>query len=482
MNRLVKNFYYVSLYQILVLLVPLVTAPYLARTLGPASLGIASYVSAVSSLVGSFALLGIYNYGAREAAYGSGDALRLTRAFWELMTIRAFLGVIGSIAYFVIATNSEYRLFFFLFYANLLANLMDITWLFVGLEDMRPVVIKNIAVKVLTVLGIFGLVRTNADTSIYVGLMAITTLAGNLSVYPQLRGVIGRPSVDWTTLWHHLRGSVQLFIPQIAVILYMQVGRVMLQQMTNDSRQVAFYDQAEKIVMIPLSLITSFSIVMMPRMASEHGTGNTGGVERYFRLSGRAALFLAVPMSVGIAGIAPRFIPWYLGPEFHPTSLAVIILSPLIVANSIGGVAGSQFLTATNQVRIMTIANSLAAVCNIGCNLILIPWLGAIGCALSVVIASCVSAIIQVSYVGRQTGIGELIRSAAMYLLFSVPVALGILGLGVALPGGPLTTVLQVLSGVVLYSAGLLIVKDGIMFGLINAGVTAWRSKVARRE
>jgi O-antigen/teichoic acid export membrane protein len=480
-SRLVKNYYYVALYQILVLLVPLVTAPYLARTLGPASLGNASYVSAVASMVGSFTLLGIFNYGVRESAYGSGVSRRLSSTFWEVMLTRACLGIIGSIAYFAIATASEYRLLFFLFYANLFANLIDITWLFVGLENMRPVVIKNIAAKVLTVVGIFWLVRTSADTPIYVAILAMTTLAANLSVYPQLRGLIGRPTVDWARLWHHLRGSVQLFIPQIAVVLYMQIGRVLLQQLTGDSRQVAFYDQAEKIVLIPLSFITSFSIVMMPRMASEHGAGNSEGVERYFRLSGRAALFSAVPMSVGMACIARQFIPWYLGPGFYPTSLAIIILSPIIVANSIGGVAGSQFLTATNQVRIMTIANSVAAACDIVCNIVFIPLWGAAGCALAVVMASCVSASIQLWYVGRQIGIRELVLSAAKYLLFSTPLALSVLGLGVILPVGPPTTILQVLIGVAVYSAGLLMVKDPTILDLLAKGTTAWTSKAARR-
>lgn len=71
----------------------------------------------------------------------------------------------------------------------------------------------------------------------------------------------------------HLTSSMQLFLPQIASILYLQLSKVMIKYFNGEVSQIAFYDQAEKIVSIPMALITALSTVMMPRIANEFSNG-----------------------------------------------------------------------------------------------------------------------------------------------------------------------------------------------------------------
>lgn len=44
MKKLVKNYIYNLIYQVFLVIVPLITAPYLAKTLGSKALGIYSYI------------------------------------------------------------------------------------------------------------------------------------------------------------------------------------------------------------------------------------------------------------------------------------------------------------------------------------------------------------------------------------------------------------------------------------------------------
>ena len=94
MNKLTKNYIYNLLYQLFVLFVPIVTAPYLARTLGPESQGISSYVVSVSNVVSSVTLLGIYNYGNRQIAYERDNPKKMSQTFWEVLYIRFILGFV----------------------------------------------------------------------------------------------------------------------------------------------------------------------------------------------------------------------------------------------------------------------------------------------------------------------------------------------------------------------------------------------------
>ena len=73
MSRIVKNYIYNVVYNIFVIIVPVITAPYLTRVLGATRLGVYSYVNSVTSIISSFILVGLSSYGSRQLAYVRDD-------------------------------------------------------------------------------------------------------------------------------------------------------------------------------------------------------------------------------------------------------------------------------------------------------------------------------------------------------------------------------------------------------------------------
>ena len=63
-----KNFIYNVLYQILILIIPLITMPYVSRVLGADGVGIYSYTYSISYYFMIIAMLGLNNYGNRTIA------------------------------------------------------------------------------------------------------------------------------------------------------------------------------------------------------------------------------------------------------------------------------------------------------------------------------------------------------------------------------------------------------------------------------
>ncbi len=314
MGKIAKNYVYNVAYQLLVLIAPIVTAPYLARVLGADHLGIYSYINSSGNIITTLSLLGIYAYGNRQTAYVRENRRELTSVFWELETARLLLGIAGTVVYILYAVlNSKYCSYFLIYYPYILAQFIDCSWIYVGLEDMKPAVLKNFAAKLLNIIGIFLLVKTREDLWIYILLLALTAFLANLSIYTQLPKYVGKPKVDLRRIPRHLKGSVFLFLPQVAALLYLQVDKVMLEWMTGTTREISFYDQAEKIVTIPLSLLTVLSTVMMPRIANEYKKKNQKEIQRLLFWAGRAVLCLAMPMMLGMFCIAKQFIPCVLG-------------------------------------------------------------------------------------------------------------------------------------------------------------------------
>ena len=171
------------------------------------------------------------------------------------------MGGIGTGIYWAygIWLGNGYGGLFWCYYPYILAQFLDCSWVYVGLEQMKPAVLKNFAAKLINVAGIFLLVRSREDLRRYILLLAVTALLCNLSIYTQLRHYIGRPVRCPRQLKRHLRGAVALFLPQAAALAYLQMDKVMLGWITGEAQQVSFYDQAEKIISIPLSLITVIS-------------------------------------------------------------------------------------------------------------------------------------------------------------------------------------------------------------------------------
>lgn len=464
MGKIAKNYLYNVAYQILVLIAPIVTAPYLARVLGADNLGIYSYVNSSGSIITTLSLLGIYAYGNRQTAYVRENRETLTSTFWELLIIRVGLGTIGTAAYIVYAVfNQEYVRFFLIYYPYILAQFIDCSWIYVGLEDMKPAVMKNFVTKLVNIAGIFIFVRSKDDLWIYILLLAVTVLLANISIYTQLPRYIGKPKANIKNIPRHIKGATALFLPQVASLFYLQVDKVMLEWITGTTKQVSFYDQAEKIVTIPLSLITVISSVVMPRLANEYQKGNRKVIEALLVRAGKYALCMAMPMMLGMLCIAGKFIPWYLGEEFQATANAMMILSPIILLNSLAGISGNQYFTATNQMSILLKAYITAAVMNVGINAALIPHFGYKGAAVATVISSLSSVIMQYYYLTKQVDVKAFLKYAKTYLIGAVLMAVGISVLSWRMSASPLTTVIQICIGVVIYFVFLIITRDSIV-------------------
>ena len=475
MGRITKNYFYNLAYQLLTILTPIITAPYLSRVLGADNLGIYGYVNSSGNVITTLALLGIYAYGNRQTAYVRDNKDDLNKTFWEIMLLRCILGTVGTAVYFAYAyINGTYSFFFLVYYPYLLAMFLDCSWIFVGLEDMKPAVIKNFVTKLVNVAGVFLLVRKRDDVWIYLLMLAVTTLIANISVYTQLKRYVGRPQADRHNLMTHLKSSVALFLPQLASVFYLQVDKVMLKWLTGTTNQVSFYDQAEKIVTIPLSLITVISTVIMPRIANEFRKGNTERIEQLLVKAGRITLLMAMPMMAGVFCIARQMIPWYLGDEFIPSATAIMVLSPIILLNALSGISGKQYFTATDQTGILLKSYVAAAVMNVAVNAVLIPRYGFVGAAVATLLSSLISVTVQYFCLCRQINVRPLLPTGVKYLLGALIMGAAVTAATYHMNASALTTVIQVAIGALTYMAYLLITRDD----LLREGFEAVKSRL----
>ncbi len=424
----IKNYLYSLSYQILLLIVPFITMPYLARTLGLGNQGTFSVIQSVISVFVMVGCIGLNVYGQREIAYHKDDRILREKIFWEIVFMRVImltlsLGIYFAFIWFnknVIAVINVYNSAYFAFFAiEIVASMLDISWYYQGIENFKLQAIRNFAVKLISLALIIIFVRDSNDLSRYIVLYTGMNVIGNGSLWFHKLKHEAFVKPDFSRFSRHFKCSFIMFLPQIATTVYAQLDRVMIGGLVNDGNvQVGVYDNAEKIVKIALTVVTSIGFVMLSRIANTYMKKDKENTKRYINASFKLYLCLATPIMFGIASIANIFVSrFFIDTEGSELIAPVIItLCPIIMFIGGSNVFGTQYLLPTNRMLAYTASVCTGMVINVIMNFILIPTYGALGAAFSTVIAELGVLAVQLFAVRREFGIKMYLFGWRYYL------------------------------------------------------------------
>lgn len=415
--KIVKNFLFNVSYQVFILLVPLVTTPYISRVLGSEGVGINAYTNSIIQYFILFGSIGISTYGNRQIAYSRGNARDVSQDFWEISILR-FLTIAISYIAFLIYLNfvSQYHGFFFAQSFQIIAAAFDISWLFMGLENFKITVLRNFVVKIISLVCIFTMVKTENDLGTYILILSLSLLVGNLSLWGYLKRYISKPDFKNLKIFKHIKPSISLFIPQVAIQIYLVLNKTMLGSISG-VKSAGYFEYSDRIVKIVLAVVTSIGTVMLPRMASIYASRDFGKLKQYMYTTGDFINFLSIPLMFGLAAIAPTFSVWFMGEEFSITGNLMIVESAVIFLIGWGVMLGNQYLIPTNQTGKYTWAVSISALVNLVLNVPLIYSIGVMGATIATVASEITSTGLQLFFIRRQIEIPKLFKGLWKYLL-----------------------------------------------------------------
>lgn len=467
-NQVAKNYLYNVSYQILLLILPLITTPYISRILGPDNIGIYSFTQAISQyfiLIGS---IGIALYGQREIAFVQKNKMKRSQIFWELIILRFFSIMISlALFYFLIVDHSEYRIIFLILCIDIIASVFDIGWFLEGLEEFKKITIRNFIIRIICVAAIFLFVREKDDLAIYVIINSLSLLLGNMSLWFYLPKLLTKIKIQKLDIIRHLKPTMMLFLPQIASSVYLLLDRTMLGIFSNNS-EVGFYDQAQKIIKMALSIVTSLGIVMMPRIASTFADKNNEKVFYYLDQAFRFVFFLSIPIMFGIMATTKNMVPWFFGDGYDKVIILMIITSPIIVIIALSNVLGVQYLLPTLHQKEYTISIIAGAIINFCLNLVLITKFNSLGASLATVCAELSVTLVQFWYTRKEISIWKTIKLSRNNFISGLMMFLLLYFLSKKLTSSILSTGLEVGIGIITYLGGLLLLKDEFFTGIIK--------------
>ncbi|SJZ77124.1 flippase [Anaerorhabdus furcosa] len=454
-----KNYIYSVLYQILIIIVPLITAPYLTRVMGAKKLGIYSYTNSVAYYFYLFAMLGISNYGNRSIASVRDDKKKMNTVFSELIVMQISFGIIVASIYilyliYLYTTTSIYFIPSVIWSPYVISGLFDINWFFWGIEKFSITVFRNVVIKILTTIGIFLFVRSQNDINIYIALISGSFVLSAVVLWTKLHRYVSFKLPRISLVYSHFKSNFILFIPVIAVSIYTVMDKIMLGQMSG-MQNLGFYDNVQKIMTIPTGLVTALGIVMLPRIANLVANGKRDEVNTYIDMSMQFSSFFSVAIAFGLAAIAPTFTIIYFGGEFQGTSFMMELFSITIIFIAWANVIRTQYLIPCGKDKIYILSVCVGAIVNLIVNLILIPRLKDIGAVVGTIFAEFVVAFIQTWAVRKELPVYMFFKNSIIFIIPGFAMSIFTRGIGRYLGITLTSLIVQVIFGIIVYCVGI---------------------------
>lgn len=467
--KVLKNYLWNIGYQIFIILVPLVTVPYINRVLGPTGVGINAYTNSVVQYFILLGSLGINLYGSRGTAYIRDDQKKLTTYFWELAFLRIICIVIALAVYLGFTGFSEkYRWFYLAQGLALAGTALDISWFFQGLENFRITVLRNMFVKVASIVLIFTMVHTPDDTMLYILILAFSQLLGNLTMWPSVRRYVKSfPGWKQLNLKKHIRPAVGMLVPQLAIQIYVQLNKTMLGMLVGVTAS-GFYDNSDKIIKILLAVVTATGTVLLPHVANNFARGNSKAVQRSLKISMHIILALAFPLAFGIASVASPFTFYFFSVKFMPVAQLMMVESIVVIPIAISNAIGVQYLLPTNQMKPYTTSVILGSIVNIVLNVPLILRWEALGAIIATVLSETAVMVYQIWFVRKQIDLGELFSESWKYFAAGLGMFFVVQIVQHSLPRSILSLIIEVVVGAFVYLVLFIIFRPKIVLGYLS--------------
>lgn len=454
------------------LIFPLITFPYVSRVLHVTGNGRVNFAASIANYFLMVASLGIPTYGVKACAKVRDDKELLSKTAQEILIINLVSTILVTITYVIFVLTiprfNQDKSLFFIEGVNIILNMFGANWLYQALEKYDYITARSVLFKAISIVLMFALVHQESDYRTYAATTVFASVGSNVMNFIRLHRYISFKKVGEYNFRQHLQPIFILFAGNAVASIYTNLDTVMLGFMKTNA-DVGFYTAAVKVKNILVSVVSSLSGVLLPRMSYYVQHRDKQQFNRLMTTALNATIFMSVPLSTYFIVEAKDSLTFLAGAEYIPGTLAMQIINVSVVAIGITSIIGIQVLTPLNREFQLMISVIVGAVSDFILNYFLIPKWGAAGAAFATMIAEYLVLATQL-FLGHDVvgeafkhvkyiryGLATVVALAPTIALISLPVTISLLRLFI-------TAV--VFFGV--YAIILYIMKDEILYRLLD--------------
>lgn len=417
-----KNYIYNTILQITNVIYPLITFPYVSKVIGPEGVGKFSFIMSVVQYFIIFAGLGISAYGVREIARLRDDKARRDKLFNELVSLNAINSVVCSFIYLLMfflvpkfQSDSNYFLFSTFF---ILLSFTSVDWFFAGIEEFKMITLRNIVVKIITIVLLFVFVKQPEDFKYYFALSFIGLFVNNFINFFLLKDEIKFSFI--INFNQHYKPLLVLFATIFATSIYNLMDTIILGFLSNNT-YVGFYNVSVRLYQVCLPIVTGIGIVMLPRMSNALYRNDMIEYNNLIKKSIEFHFFISIPIALCIFFFSKDLILLFADKRYLSAVFSTQILAPLIVIVGFANILILQILNTMRLEKFMLFSVLVGSVISLIFNLLLIPTYHHIGSAIATFLTEIAICLSLVYFVYTKTTIRYSLKTVLYSFLSLIP-------------------------------------------------------------
>lgn len=387
-----------GLFQILMILIPLITTPYISRIFNPSQIGIFATTYSFVSFFVVLASFGIPVYGSRLIAQ-SKNKIDRSENFFELWFIQlltsSFLFILVNIFAFLLFKNMKYYIFLQSFL--LLINIFDISWFFIGIEEIRKNIIRNFVSKIFATCLIFIFVKNEDHLSLYIIFNCLGMFLGNLTMIFQVLKYIEFKGIKKRLKKLTILNSFRLLIPVSVETGKNSASRWILLYLSN-AFQAGIFDQGMKIISMLTAIVTSMANAVAPRMSYMVSIGQKKDLGNFFFKFLKYIDYFSIILMIGMNCTSTSFVRIFFGSGYEDVETILRVGSFSIILYTINQFLCKGFLIPLAMDREYIKVTTYSALLLLLSNILLVRNFGAEGSIFAFLFASIITLLTSMMY------------------------------------------------------------------------------------
>lgn len=420
MKNVAKNFFYQSIFQVVKIIMPIITIPIVSNVLGPKGVGLYSYTFSIAQYFVLAAGLGVTIYGNREIALvWNSDKKNISKTFWEIVNLKGLITLIVLIMYLLMIIFLDNKSFLLAQSLIILSVLLDISWFFMGVEDFKKTSMCNLLVQFVVFICILLFIKTENDTLKYTLIQAGGTFFSQLTVWLFVSKYIHFVKIEIKNCLKHFKGSIEYFIPQVAIMLYTNLNKTILGVFLG-SVSVGYYSNSLQLNIVFCTIITTIDVVLLPHMTGLFAKENIDKIIQTMKATLHIQLYFSIPIMFGMLIVFDKLVPWFFGEKFLFINNVIPCFSVLIVIMPLGLSISRQYLMPIGKIREYNKSVLIGAIINILANIILLPTIGFFGVVLANILAELFVTVTRLRSFLKSTNFKFNLKQISNYIVSGV--------------------------------------------------------------
>jgi O-antigen/teichoic acid export membrane protein len=456
------------------ILIPFLIMPYVYRVLGPENMGYIEYGATIFQYFGLLGLLGIYNYGLREISAYRNDKEKVAEIYKNLFIIGIISNLfflliyIGFVFHFI--ANENLQLVLYIYSGNLIAQIFYIEWINEAHEKFRFITVKTMVIRLLSVIGIFLLIKNPSDYLFYVWVLVVTLLLNNIAsfFYAQRHITLNKSFFTGLKLRSYIPPLLFILVLNNTNVLYTIADRAMLGAYST-YENVAFYALGQKIVDMVKALLLSIVFVTLPRLSlylKEDKQLYEINIKRIMRLM----LMLVLPCGIGMLMLSEQIVLIFAGAQYMPAIPVLWVFAIRLILMGIESILYNQIIFLHRKEKILVIINLICGGLNVILNFIFLRHLTPFVAIATTFATEIIFETLCLIYIKKKLHIttGLFVKGNIKYVLLSLLFIPVIFTLKNIVVNQYLFVCLSLFICVILYVSGLSVTKDVVFLEIKN--------------